>query len=189
MSTYSEQILLRSNQFDTKVIFSCSFFIRTISSLEKLLLEQLLLFNSYFFRIATFFREKLLNCSYFLRKANRQFFRVATFSQDKVDQNKYIYIRTTFLKQILKSIHFSYFFQKATPKKVIFYNSYFLKTANFSKKEYFRVLTFTVDPPFQSSYFFKKLLFDSRCFLTVHSFRPDVFITSSPQLHFLFVSW
>ena len=158
MSTYSEQPLLHSNQFDTKVIFWCCFFFREISSFEKLLLEQSLLFSGHFFRIVTSFSEKLLTHSYFLRTANRQFLRAVTFSQDKNDQNK---------------DHISYFFQKTTPKEVLFYNSYFLKTANFSEKEYFRVLNFSGDPLFQNGYFLEKLLFDSRCFLTAYSFRRD----------------
>ena len=140
--------LLQSNHFDTSYFFKAA-----ISS------QHLIFLKSFFFRTVTssqqllFFSKQLL----FQGKTsfgqppheNREFFRVVTFWNSYlfgrgIVQNKYIYRRATFSKQVL--LHNINFFRKGK----------FWKKANFSVKQCSTLPTFSGELPFQSSYFLKR---------------------------------
>ena len=99
-STSSVQLDIKSNQFDIKITFS----------------KQLFLQSCYFFGTATFSDLSVLLSSFFFRTATfleRNFYRASNyqiidsylgqllFSGNELVQNKDIYIRATFLKQVL----------------------------------------------------------------------------------------
>ena len=131
VSTSSEQLDIKSNQFDIKITFS----------------KQLFLQSCYFFGTANFSDLSVLLSSVFseqlrfqseastqhLTVENRQLFRTATFSENELVQNKNIYIRSTFLKQIL--LYSIKVFRKATfSTKLILQKTYLLKN-NYSVRK------------------------------------------------------
>ena len=95
-------ILLQSNYFDTTVTFRSSHFFRSSTFFDELLFQ-----NSHFFA-AVIFSEQLLFQSETSTEPpleNRKFFKVVTFwnsylSGGGIVQNKDIYKRDTFLKQV-----------------------------------------------------------------------------------------
>ena len=134
--------LLQSSHFGTSYFFEAA-----ISS------EHLIFLRSFFFAAVTFFSKQLLfqGKTYFgqLPHENREFFRVVTFWNSYlfsrgIVQNKYIYRRATFSKQVL--LQNISFFRKGK----------FWKKANFSVKQYSALATFSGELPFQSSYFLKR---------------------------------
>ena len=129
--TFSDQLFLQSICFFLTVIFSEQLLFQGETSTEQPPLE------------------------------NRKFFRVATFRSsylfgEGIVQNKDMYRRAAFLKQV--PLHSINYFRRVT----------FWKKENFPEKQYypiflesrfFRVVTFSKDLIFYSSYFFRRATF------------------------------
>ena len=157
VSISSEQLDIKSNQFDIKITLS----------------KQLFLQSCYFFGTANFSDLSVLLSSFFseqlrfqsetstehLTVENRQLSRTATFSENELVQNKDIYIRSTFLKQVL--LYGIKFFRKATfsaklilQKMYLLKNSYSVTKGTFWKpifqRSYIQQLTFSDEIILQS---------------------------------------
>ena len=153
-------------------------------------LEQLLFygatFSQLFFQNSVSFRAKLLQSSLFLRKGSylgQLIFGTAIFFWGGIVQNKDIYRRATFSKQVL--LHSIYFFRKATFwKKLILQKSNTPYHQLFLESCLFRAATFSKDATFYSMYLFRRAAFLQLTFskeLIIHS---HAFV---PQLYFLFI--
>ena len=98
-------------------------------------------------------------------------------------RKKYIYIRSTFSKQVLLQI--ITFFRKATCwKKLIIQKSKALYTLLFQESYLFRVAASSKDAAFYSIYLFRKPAFLQDTFSEELIFHSYAYF---PQLHYLFI--
>ena len=172
-----------SSHFFRETISTQQLFYRNSCFFRTTAFEQSF-FRSYFFKIASF-QSKNSSEQTFLE--NRKLFRAVTFRNNYlfgggIVQNKDIYRRATFSKQVL--LHSISIFRKATFwKKLISQKSNTPYYLLFLESCRFRVATFSKDATFYSI-LFKRAAFLQHTFseeLLFHSYAPF------PQLHFLFI--
>ena len=161
VAIFSGQLYFQSNYSTQQLLFGAA-----VSS------EHLLYLTSSFFRIVNssqllFFQKQLLFQSETSTEQppfqNRKFFRVLNFWNsylfgDGIVQNKDIYRETTFRKK-----------------------------ANFSGRQYSVLPTFSGELPFQSGYFFKRIIFYSSYIFKRAIFYNMIVKNFFPQLNFVFV--
>ena len=173
VSTFSEQLVLQSNQFDTTATSAEQLFLQTCYFLGTTTFPKFqFLLRNYFFQNSNLCRSKLLPSCYLLRivsslgqllfrrasllrikiSIEELFFETGTSIQHQIFQNGHPFKKAS----SSKDRHFINFFRKAT----------FLKTPNFAKKQY------------SATYFFRR-----DTFTQLHSF-----FYTFPQLRFLSIS-